>query len=203
MSQMDSSSEDRTEQDASQPGADQSHTKQMYWRFAAMIATSMVAMYFSMFIGSWEWSHVRWSQSRLFMALTMGGIMGLIMLAWMLKMYQNTRANVVIVVASVLLFAGGATLDRTQATVGDAAFMNAMIPHHSLAITRSERAKIQDVRVCELAYKISQAQRQEIFEMEWLIKDIQDNGIATTPEQAAARAVPAHEEAPERTCPAR
>src|SRR5690606_23892147 len=143
-----------------------------------MILTSMVAMYFTTFVGSREWSHVRWSQSRVFMALTMGGTMGLIMLAWMLNTYKSTMGNVVIVPVRLTLRVGGATLDRGQATVDDTGFMSAMIPHHSLAITRSERANISDVRVCELAYAISEAQRKEIFEMEWLIKDIQENGIA-------------------------
>ncbi|MEE1622645.1 hypothetical protein ACQ3I4_15660 [Zafaria sp. Z1313] len=45
----------------------------MYLRFAAMILTGMVVMYWTMFAGSWEWGHIRWSESRLFMALTMGG----------------------------------------------------------------------------------------------------------------------------------
>lgn len=178
-----------------------SHTRQMYLRFAAMILTGMVAMYFTMFVGSWDWSHVRFSQSRVFMALTMGGVMGLIMLAWMKKMYSNPKANIAIVVASLLMLVGGATLDRTQATVGDTGFMSGMIPHHSLAITRAERAHLQDVRVCELAYKISQAQRKEIWEMEWLINDIRTHGIAASPQDAQARAVPAYEEAPERACP--
>lgn len=50
---------------------------QMCLRFGAMILTGMVVMYWVMFVGSWERSHVRWSQSRMFMALTMRGTMGL------------------------------------------------------------------------------------------------------------------------------
>jgi uncharacterized protein (DUF305 family) len=64
-------------------------------------------------------------------------------------------------VISVVLLGGGIFLDRSQATAKDTDFMRAMIPHHSLAITRSERARIQDVRVCELATEISEAQRRE------------------------------------------
>lgn len=62
-----------------------------------MILTAMAVMYALMFVGSWEWGHVRLSESRIFMALTMGGSMGLVMLAWMLKMYRNTMANVIVV----------------------------------------------------------------------------------------------------------
>lgn len=179
------------------------HGMGMYLRFAAMILTAMVVMYAVMFVSSYEWSHIRWSQSRMFMALTMGGTMGLIMLGWMLNMYRNTVANLAIVAVSLLLLGGGAFLDRSQATVDDSAFMSAMIPHHSMAITRAERAGIQDVRVCQLAVEISQAQRREIFEMDWLIEDIERNGLATTTEEAQARPVPEYEESAERQCPPR
>lgn len=79
--------------------------------------------------------------------------------------------------------------------------MSVMIPHHSMAITRSERFENEDVRVCELAVEISEAQRREIFEMDWLIDDIQRNGVAETPEEAAARPVPDYEESALRECP--
>jgi hypothetical protein len=173
----------------------------MYLRFAAMIVTGMVVMYFVMFVGSWEVSHVRTSQSRIFMAITMGGAMGLVMLAWMLNMYKSTVGNVVVVVVSLLLLAVGTTLDRSQATVDDSSFMRAMIPHHSLAITRSERFGNDDVRVCELAVAISEAQRREILEMDWLIEDIAANGPATTPGEAEARAVPDFDRPAQRDCP--
>ncbi|MGK2855103.1 MAG: DUF305 domain-containing protein [Microbacteriaceae bacterium] len=176
-------------------------TMQKYVRFGAMILTAVVVMYWVMFAGSWEWSHIRFSESRVFMAITMGGTMGLVMLAWMLNMYKNTKANVAVISVSVLLIAGGIFLDRSQILVDDTAFMSGMIPHHSLAITRSERAQISDVRVCELAVGISAAQRREIFEMDWLIQDIAENGIAATPAEASARPVPAYEEAADRTCP--
>ena len=80
----------------------------MYLRFGAMVLTSMVLMYWVMFVGSWELSHVRFSQSRVFMALTMGGTMGLVMLAWMLNMYRSVKGNIVVVAVSLLLLGGRA-----------------------------------------------------------------------------------------------
>jgi len=189
----------RTDEDMDESGSDMQ--RKMYLRFAAMILTAMVVMYFVMFVGSWELGHVRFSQSRIFMAITMGGTMGLLMLAWMLNMFKSVKGNVAIVVVSLLLVAGGTYLDRSQATVGDVSFMRAMIPHHSLAITRSERFDTDDVRVCELALAISEAQRREILEMDWLIDDINENGAASTPAEAEARAVPAFDVAADRQCP--
>ena len=190
----------RDEDEQGQGGGMSDETK-MYLRFAAMITTSMVVMYWTMFAGTLEWGHVRWSESRLFMALTMGGTMGLVMLAWMLNMYKNMKGNIAIVAASLLLLGGGVFLDRSQTTVQDTAWMSAMIPHHSLAITRSERAGITDVRVCQLAVEIIEAQEREISEMEWLIQDIEENGEAETLEEARARPVPTFEGSALRDCP--
>jgi hypothetical protein len=173
----------------------------MYLRFGAMILTAMVVMYAAMFAGTYEWSHVRFSESRVFMALTMGGTMGLVMLGWMLNMYRDTRANIAIVVASLVLLGVGVFLDRSQTTVQDEAWMSAMIPHHSLAITRSERAEISDVRVCELAVAISEAQRREIMLMDWLIEDIEENGVAATAAESAARPAPEFDVSALRSCP--
>ncbi|MDP9818470.1 DUF305 domain-containing protein [Spirilliplanes yamanashiensis] len=175
--------------------------KKMYLRFGAMILTAMVVMYAVMFVSSWQWSHIRFSESRVFMALTMGGTMGLIMLGYMLNMYRNIKANLGVVAASLLLLGVGVFLDRSQTTVQDSGWMNSMIPHHSMAITRSERAEISDVRVCELAKQISKAQREEILEMKWLIEDIERNGVAATAQQAQARPVPDFTEAADRQCP--
>ncbi|HEX6327175.1 MAG TPA: DUF305 domain-containing protein [Jiangellaceae bacterium] len=177
------------------------HNMKMYLRFGAMILTAMVVMYGVMFVSSYEWSHIRWSESRMFMALTMGGTMGLIMLAWMLNMYKSTKLNLVVVGVSLALLAGGVYFDRSQTTVQDASFMRSMIPHHSMAITRSERSELSDVRVCELAVEISEAQRREILEMDWLIDDIKENGVAATSEEARSRPVPEFARPAERQCP--
>ncbi|QBE49523.1 DUF305 domain-containing protein [Leucobacter triazinivorans] len=184
----------------SSPQEERAGVRKKYLRFGAMILTGMVVMYWTMFAGVWVWGDVRFSESRVFMAMTMGGAMGLVMLAWMLHMYRSTRANLAIVVVSLLLLGGGIALDRSQATVDDVDFMQGMIPHHSLAITRSERAQITDLRVCALARDISEAQRREILEMSWLIDDIRANGPAATPAAAEARAVPRFAVEAERQC---
>jgi uncharacterized protein (DUF305 family) len=175
--------------------------RQMYLRFGAMILTAMVVMYGVMFVSVYEWDHIRYSESRVYMALTMGGAMGLVMIGWMLNMYRSAKANMAVVAASVLLLSVGVYLDRSQDTVQDVGWMSSMIPHHSMAITRSERAEISDVRVCRLAMEISEAQRREILEMEWYINDIKENGPAQTAEEAESRQVPEFEVAAERDCP--
>jgi uncharacterized protein (DUF305 family) len=144
-----------------------------YWRFAAMIATSTVVMYGLMYLNTWAFDHIFWSQTRAWMALLMGAVMALIMLGFMLSMYRRTALNLAIAAASIAVFAGSLWLVRSQATVDDVDYMKAMIPHHSIAIMTSTRARITDPRVRELADEIIEAQQREIGEMKSLIADLE------------------------------
>ncbi|AJY52913.1 DUF305 domain-containing protein [Vreelandella sulfidaeris] len=144
-----------------------------YWRFGAMIATSTVIMYGVMYLNTYAYEHVFWSETRAWMALVMGAVMAVIMLSFMLNMYQKKLINIAIFVGSALLFTAALWLVRSQATVGDDEYMKAMIPHHSIAILTSERAQISDPRVRKLADEIIEAQRREIAEMKYLIRDLE------------------------------
>ena len=161
-----------------------------YWRFGAMIATSVVVMFAIKYLSTYEWSHVWYSETRTYMALMMGGAMGVIMLGFMLGMYTDRRRNAAIFAGSILLFGVSLWLVRSQTTVQDQSYMKSMIPHHSIAILTSERSEITDHRVCELAEEIIVAQRREIEEMEWLLRDIGENGRAETAAEAEQRPVP-------------
>lgn len=144
-----------------------------YKRLAAMILTSAAVMFALMYSTVLEWEHVRWSQTRFWMALYMGATMAIIMLAYMLGMYKDRRNNTTIFVGAALVFGIAYFLARSQATVGDVAWMKAMIPHHSIAILVSERAKISDPRVRRLANRIIESQRREIAEMEALTAELE------------------------------
>ena len=145
-----------------------------YARFAAMIATSTVVMFGLMYLNTYQLDHVYFSQTRMWMALYMGAVMAIIMLAYMLKMYGNRQVNTGIFVGSAVVFALALWLVRSQATVGDVAWMKAMIPHHSIAILTSKRAHITDPRVRKLADGIIETQLREIAEMKALIADLEN-----------------------------
>ena len=151
-----------------------------YRIFLLMILTASVLMFCLMYLNTYQFSHVRFSQTRLFMTFIMAGSMALVMLMFMRHMYKDKRANLAIAIGSVALFGLGLWLVRSQATVGDIAWMKAMIPHHSIAILTSERAQIADPRVRELADEIIESQRQEISEMEVLINDLERQPTAST-----------------------
>lgn len=171
-----------------------------YWRFGAMIVTSMVAMFVLMYVNTFVFDHVRWSETRFYMTFVMGATMAIVMLGYMLGMYRNTRVNIAIFVGSLVILAGAIWLVRSQTTVQDRSYMSAMIPHHSIAILTSERSEIEDLRVCELAVEIIEAQRREIDEMAWLIEDIEANGPAATEAEAENRPVPEFQGTATRTC---
>jgi hypothetical protein len=146
-----------------------------YVRFGVMIATSTVVMFGLMYLNTYQLDHVFFSETRAYMALVMGAAMTIIMMAFMLNMYPNRKANIGISVASVVVFALALWLIRSQATVDQVSYMKAMIPHHSIAIMTSERAHITDPRVRELADGIIEAQRREIDEMKTLIQELENN----------------------------
>ena len=147
-----------------------------YARSGAMIVTAtivMFGMFGLMYLNTYALDHVWFSQTRAWMAVVMGAAMAAVMLAFMLNMYNSKAANLAIVAASIVLFAGALFLVRSQEAVSDVSYMKAMIPHHSIAIMTSRRAHIRDPRVRKLADGIIEAQVREIAEMENLIADLE------------------------------
>jgi uncharacterized protein (DUF305 family) len=102
----------------------------------------------------------------------MTAVMALVMLYFMRDMYSNKKINTYIIGGSITLFAVALMLVRSQFFVDEVDYMQAMIPHHSIAILTSERAHIEDPRVQKLAKEIIEAQRREIDEMKKLIADL-------------------------------
>lgn len=150
-----------------------------YTRFGAMIATSTIVMFGLMYLNTYQLNHVFYSQTRVWMAVVMGATMAIIMLGFMLKMYENTNLNLAIFAGSVVVFGLALWLVRSQETVDDVSYMSAMIPHHSIAIMTSKRAHIRDPRVRKLADGIIEAQVREIGEMKQFIADIEQHPLAS------------------------
>lgn len=148
-----------------------------YVRFGLMILTSTVVMFVLMYLNTYAWEHVFFSETRIYMAIFMGATMAVIMLSYMLGMYSNKPLNIVIFAGSVIVFGFSLWLVRSQVTVSGPSYMRAMIPHHSIAIMTSERAQIRDPRVRKLADEIIEAQRREIAEMRYLIANVTSGNV--------------------------
>ncbi|MEO4043665.1 DUF6692 family protein [Hoeflea sp. CAU 1731] len=148
-----------------------------YIRFGLMILTSTIIMFILMYLNTYAWEHVFFSETRTYMALLMGATMAVIMLAFMLGMYSNKTLNFAIFIGAVIVFTASLWLVRSQVTISGPSYMRAMIPHHSIAVMTSERAQITDARVRKLADEIISAQRREIAEMRYMIGDISDGNV--------------------------
>lgn len=152
------------------------HGMHMSWpKFAMMIFTSVVIMFFLMYQLVYSFDHVFFSVNRLVASLVMGCVMTVVMLAFMWSMYQGPKVAVVILAAvlAVALLA----MNRGQMLIDDVRFMESMIPHHSIAINNARKASITDPRVRKLADGIIESQVREIAEMQLLIDDIGQSGL--------------------------
>lgn len=145
-----------------------------YLKFGIMIGTSTFIMYWLMFLNVFQLDHIFYSETRIYMALIMGSIMAIVMMLFMWPMYKNKKANAGILAGAAAVFALSLWLVRSQVLIEDVKWMEAMIPHHSIAILTSERAELSDPRVQELADEIIEAQREEIAEMKRLIEDLEN-----------------------------
>jgi hypothetical protein len=147
-----------------------------YKRFAAMIATSTVIMFFLMYQLVYEADHLMFSLNRLIASLVMAAVMTVVMLGFMWSMYEGKRLKVAILAGAAVLGAALLAVNRAQSLIDDTRFMQAMIPHHSIAINNARKADIRDPRVRKLADEIIAGQVREIAEMKLLIADIERNG---------------------------
>jgi len=151
-----------------------------YVRLGLMIVTSMLVMYGITYLTSYEIiGHARFSETRAFVTILMGSAMAVVMIAFMWPMYGRVAVNMATIAAAIAVFALSLYLVRSQATVDDVDYMEAMIPHHSIAILTSRRAQISDPRVRELADRIIDAQEREIAEMNAPIRDLRGVAEAT------------------------
>jgi hypothetical protein len=153
------------------------HGMHMGWgRFAAMIAVSTMIMFLLMYQLVYRMDHVMFSLNRLIASLVMACVMTVVMLGFMWSMYPGTRTKVAVLAIAVTLGIVLLGVNRSQALVGDVAFLEAMIPHHSIAINNARKATIRDPRVRRLADGIIASQVREIREMQLLVDDIERNG---------------------------
>ena len=170
--------------------ADSHQAMSMGWgRFAAMIGVSTILMFGLMYQLVYSLDHVLFSVTRLVSSLVMACVMTAVMLAFMWKVYRPDAAKIAVLVAAVV---GGIALlavNRSQVLIGDLDFMQAMIPHHSIAINNARRADIRDPRVRYLADRITRDQVKEITQMQLLIDDIERNGRQSDVPRSAAPAV--------------
>jgi len=149
----------------------------MGWgKFAAMIVTSVVIMFFLMYQLVYVFDHVFFAVNRLVASLVMGCVMTVVMLGFMWSMYKGARTKLTVLIVAAVAGIALLAANRGQVFIDDVKFMKSMIPHHSIAINNARKASISDPRVRKLADGIIASQVREIAEMKALIQDIESKG---------------------------
>ena len=144
-----------------------------YVKFAAMMTVSFVIMYAVMFLNADIFEHVMLSTTRTYMTILMVAPMAISMILFMWKMYENKKINYIILTSAVIIFIGTLAMLRNQTLIADVQWMKAMIPHHSSAIMVSQKAHLLDPEAQKLAEDIIKAQKEEIAQMQEMIKRLE------------------------------
>ena len=139
-----------------------------YYMLALNMAINLVIMYLVMFAMIYRWGEFVQNINFFYMALMMWAPMGALMLLFMGMMYKSKTLNIIIYVASVLIFVLAFIAIRTQTPVGDRQFLRSMIPHHSGALVMCRQASISDPQIKQLCFGpngIVESQEREIDQM--------------------------------------
>ena len=135
----------------------------MFWVNMLLGLAVMYVVMFTMIDGLGDFRN---NLNMLYMAITMWAPMGIFMLATMPGMFPKKRMNVTLYILFAILTATSFWATRAQAVIGDRQFIASMIPHHSGAILMCREASLSDPELVTLCGEITQAQREEINQME-------------------------------------
>jgi uncharacterized protein (DUF305 family) len=145
------------------------HSTNAYRTLALEMGIDFAIMYFVMYTMIATTQHLVLNLNNLYMTLMMVAPMAVVMLISMRGMFPDRRRNLVIGATAAAVFVGAFAAMRTQAAIGDAAFLRSMIPHHSGAILMCERSALTDPQVIELCEQIVQSQKDEIAAMQAML----------------------------------
>ncbi len=84
-----------------------------YLRFGAMIVTATAIMFGLMYLNTYAFDHIFWSETRFYMAILMGAVMAVVMLGFMLDMYKNRTVNYAILVSALVILGASLFLVRS------------------------------------------------------------------------------------------
>ncbi len=140
-----------------------------YRNLAFELILDFIIMYLVMYTMIATLDHFYFNLNNVYMTLMMVAPMTILMLVMMRSMYQNRRANLIIAIGAVVIFAASFYAMRSQAAIGDKELIRGMIPHHSGAILMCEQASLTDPELVALCGEIVEAQEREISQMQAIL----------------------------------
>ena len=141
-----------------------------YGRLGVELAVDFVVMYLVMYTMIATLAHFHLNLNSAYMTLMMVAPMAIIILISMRSMFPSRRINLAICAGAAAIFLMSFTAMRTQAGIGNAEFLRAMIPHHSGAILMCEQASISDPEIVALCRGIVESQQKEIAQMQAILQ---------------------------------
>ena len=134
------------------------------------LAVDFVVMYLVMYTMIATLAHFHLNLNNVYMTLMMVAPMAVIMLVSMRSMFPSRAINLAICVGAAAVFLASFAAMRTQAGIGNAEFLRAMIPHHSGAILMCKQASITDSEIAALCRGIVESQQKEIAQMQAILQ---------------------------------
>jgi len=144
--------------------------KNAYQGLGLHLIIHFAIMYLVMYTMIARLEHFYFNLNNVYMTLMMVTPMAAVMLILMKSMYENKRANLAIIVGSLVLFGASFIAMRTQAAIGDKELIRGMIPHHSGAILMCGKAQLSDPELIALCDEIVVAQEREIAQMQTILE---------------------------------
>ena len=141
----------------------------MYLKFGIILLVSLGLMWMLSMSMVRSIDHFYFNLSNFWMALLMVSAMAIVMVAGMWAMFENTKANIAMLIGFAVLFAGVFVLGRTETFVGNEQFLKSMIPHHSRAILVCQESNITDPEIVELCETIVKTQQEEMSQMQTIL----------------------------------
>jgi hypothetical protein len=157
-------------------GKERSNTMKLnpYKALAATVGIHFFIMFALTYSGVFVLDHIYPNLNRFYMAVIMVAPMVVLMMIFMGHMFGNKKLNIALYSLSAIIFIGGFFAIRSQSLVGNEQFLKSMIPHHSIAIKTCEKADITDAEIKQLCKEIVEAQREEIAQMENIMKRLEN-----------------------------
>lgn len=141
-----------------------------YGKLLLMAALHFAAMYVLMYAMVNTFQDAVPNLNQVYMAALMTAPMLIIEVLLMGSMYGDKRRNLAILGFATLVLAGAFLFIRQQTAIGDRAFLQSMIPHHSGAILMCRKASLKDVEIRRLCTEIEAGQKEEV---DWMRAKLQ------------------------------
>jgi hypothetical protein len=139
-----------------------------------MVITMIIAGLLStMNVYAYNINDVRFTLNDIYMISLM---IGWSLLLFTLVYYPYINNSMIIIIISILMISIAFFFIRTQAFIDDRQFLNAMISHHSIALSMSTKInkKTNNPRIKKLSEEIIKLQQKEINIMNDILKEMEN-----------------------------